>query len=79
MVHLRPDNSAIDWGRVVAPIREMVERIAEITGADPSLLTFDSSKDRGDAEIVDWAVRLPPGWKIKNDANTGLRKLVSLI
>ena len=60
-------------------IREMVERIAEITGADPSLLTFDSSKDRGDAEIVDWAVRLPPGWKIKNDANTGLRKLVSLI
>lgn len=60
-------------------IREMVESIAEIIGADPSHLTFDTSKDRGDSDIEDWAVQSPQGWRIKEDTISGLSKLVSLI
>jgi nucleoside-diphosphate-sugar epimerase len=60
-------------------IREMVETIAKIAGASPELLAFDPAKDRGDAEIEDWAVQLPPRWHIQNDTIAGLSKLLSSI
>lgn len=60
-------------------IREMVEMIAEISGADPALVSFDPSKDRGDTEIEDWAKIAPAEWCIKNDVSTGLTKLLDLI
>lgn len=58
-------------------IREMVESIAEIVDASPSLLTFDPSKDRGDTVIDDWARQPPPAWYVNNDTMTGLRKLIN--
>lgn len=57
-------------------IREMVEAIAEISGADPSLLTFDATKDRRDAEIEDWARAIPLGFEMKFSTRQGLKSLL---
>lgn len=56
-------------------IREMVELIARICGKDDSLLEFDKSKDRGDAEIEDWA-QLFPRWCPKTQVQAGLQLLI---
>ena len=56
-------------------IRNMVEKIAEIAKADPSLLTFDPSKDRGDTEIEDWAKEKVPNWIRKKSLLAGLTNL----
>ena len=57
-------------------IREIVEQIAEICGAHPSLLEFDPSRDRGDVEILDVASKLPPDWSAQLCLEGGVKLLV---
>lgn len=57
-------------------IREMVEQIAEICGADGTLLEFDPSRDRGDTEIEDWAKDLPVAFNLGHSPTQGLRALL---
>lgn len=59
-------------------IREMVELIAELTGADNEQLTFDPSKDRGDTEIEDWAQNLPVNFNTGYSRGQGLRTLLEV-
>lgn len=58
-------------------IREMVEAIAQVCGADASLLDFDGARDRGDAEIEDWAKHLPLGWYPSTPINDALSLLLA--
>lgn len=58
-------------------IREMVEKLAEITKAPKELLIFNPNKDRGDTEIEDRAVNHPAGWHCRFDTFSGLRNLVN--
>lgn len=59
-------------------IREMVELIAELTGAENEQLFFDPSKDRGDTEIQDWAKKLPPDFDLGYSRSQGLRALLEV-
>lgn len=57
-------------------IRDAVEKIAALIGADPALLQFDPSMDRGDVAIRDLATSCPPNWKPALSFSDGLRRLV---
>jgi len=57
-------------------LRDVVERIAQICGADASLLEFDGSRDRGDGELEDWAKVLVPDFQPKLSLGEGLTALV---
>lgn len=58
-------------------IREMVEIIAELCGAEESLLEFDPLKDRGDTEIEDYARNLPEDFQASYSLRDGLAALIS--
>lgn len=74
-----PDGLArYDLGsQIGVSIRDAVEKIAALVDADPTLLLFDSSRDRGDAAIHDLASTYPPGWQPTLSFGDGLRRLIA--
>lgn len=73
-----PDGLArYDLGsRIGFTVRYAVEKIAALIGADPALLQFDPSKDRGDVAIRDLGSTYPPGWRPQLSFSNGLRRLI---
>ncbi len=53
-------------------LREVIERLADIAGADRSLLTFDPSRDRADTDLRLAARRQPTGWSPEYALEDGL-------
>ncbi len=56
--------------------RQMIERLAALADADPGLLNFDASRDRGDTQIEDRAARFLPGWRLEVSIDEGLKRLL---
>ena len=56
----------------LVPLRTVVERLADVAGADRSLLTFDPARDRADTDLRLAARRWPPGWEPAFSLDEGL-------
>jgi nucleoside-diphosphate-sugar epimerase len=56
--------------------REMVEILAKFLKADSKQLIFSPTLDRGDDNVKDWAIKLPPNWRCNFSNEQGLDKFL---
>jgi len=59
----------------LASIREVIEKLADLSGSPRSLLEFDSSRDKLDKNVQSKAKLLPAGWKPALSLDEGLKRL----